>query len=59
MVAGGPGAADVRPLQDAAPRYMLAFDTANEVVSIGVGALDPAAKTITPVATVEVRAHRA
>ncbi|HIR43541.1 MAG TPA: tRNA (adenosine(37)-N6)-threonylcarbamoyltransferase complex transferase subunit TsaD [Candidatus Aphodovivens avicola] len=38
---------------------MLAFDTANEVVSIGVGALDPAAKTITPVATVEVRAHRA
>ena len=59
MVAGGPGAADVRPLQDAAPRYMLAFDTANEVVSIGVGALDPAAKTITPVATVEVRSHRA
>ena len=59
MVAGGPGAADVRPLQDAAPRYILAFDTANEVVSIGVGALDPAAKTITPVATVEVRAHRA
>ena len=59
MVAGGPGAADVRPLQDAAPRYMLAFDTANEVVSIGVGALDSAAKTITPVATVEVRAHRA
>ena len=59
MVAGGPGVADVRPLQDAAPRYMLAFDTANEVVSIGVGALDPAAKTITPVATVEVRAHRA
>ena len=59
MVAGGPGAADVRPLQDAAPRYMLAFDTANEVVSIGVGALDPAAKTITPVATAEVRAHRA
>ena len=49
----------MRPLQDAAPRYMLAFDTANEVVSIGVGALDPAAKTITPVATVEVRAHRA
>ena len=59
MVAWGPGAADVRPLQDAAPRYMLAFDTANEVVSVGVGALDPAAKTITPVATVEVRAHRA
>ena len=59
MVAGGPGVADVRPLQDAAPRYMLAFDTANEVVSIGVGALDPAAKTITPVATAEVRAHRA
>lgn len=59
MVAGGPGAADVRPLQGAAPRYMLAFDTANEVVSIGVGALDPVAKTITPVAAAEVRAHRA
>ena len=42
-----------------ATRYMLAFDTANEVISIGVGALHPESKTIEPVASVEVRAHRA
>ena len=39
--------------------YVLAFDTANEVISIGLGALDPASRTIEPVATTEVRAHRA
>ncbi len=42
-----------------AARYVLAFDTANEVISIGVGALHPESKTIDPVATAEVRAHRA
>ena len=42
-----------------ATRYVLAFDTANEVISIGLGALDPASRTIEPVATTEVRAHRA
>ena len=42
-----------------AARYVLAFDTANEVISIGLGALDPASRTIEPVATTEVRAHRA
>ena len=42
-----------------ATRYVLAFDTANEVISIGVGALHPDSKTIESVASVEVRAHRA
>ena len=42
-----------------ATRYVLAFDTANEVISIGVGALHPESKTIESVASVEVRAHRA
>ena len=42
-----------------ATRYVLAFDTANEVISIGVGALHPESETIESVASVEVRAHRA
>ena len=42
-----------------ATHYVLAFDTANEVISIGVGALHPESKTIESVASVEVRAHRA
>ena len=42
-----------------AARYVLAFDTANEVISIGVGALCPDSKTIESVASVEVRVHRA
>ena len=42
-----------------ATRYVVAFDTANEVISIGVGALHPESKTIESVASVEVRAHRA
>ena len=42
-----------------AARYVLAFDTANEVISIGLGALHPESKTIESVASVEVRAHRA
>ena len=42
-----------------ATRCVLAFDTANEVISIGLGALHPESKTIESVASVEVRAHRA
>ncbi|WP_241157222.1 tRNA (adenosine(37)-N6)-threonylcarbamoyltransferase complex transferase subunit TsaD [Adlercreutzia sp. ZJ242] len=38
---------------------MLAFDTANEVISIGVGALDAAARSVALVAAVEVAARRA
>ena len=40
-------------------RYALAFDTANEVIAIGVGALDAASRTIELVAQRRVRAHRA
>ncbi len=39
--------------------YVLAFDTANEVVAIGVGKLDAQAQAVRPVASLEVAAHRA
>ena len=39
--------------------YVLAFDTANEVIAIGVGLIDSAAKRISRVASVEVEARRA
>ena len=39
--------------------YALAFDTANEVVAIGVGKLDAQAQAVLPVASLEVAAHRA
>ena len=39
--------------------YALAFDTANEVISIGLGRLNAAACAVEPVAAVEVAAHRA
>ncbi len=39
--------------------YVLAFDTANEVIAIGVGQLVAANRLVEPVATVEVEAHRA
>ena len=45
--------------QRGAARCVLAFDTANEVISIGVGALHPETKTIEIVASAEVRVHRA
>lgn len=38
---------------------MLAFDTANEVIAIGLGRLDAAARSIACVASVEVEARRA
>ncbi len=40
-------------------RYVLAFDTANEVIAIGVGELDAAARTVRAVACDKVAAHRA
>lgn len=40
-------------------RYVLAFDTANEVIAIGVGALRPETRTVEIVASVEVEARRA
>ena len=39
--------------------YVLAFDTANEVIAIGIGLIDSAAKRISCVASVEVEARRA
>lgn len=39
-------------------RFVLAFDTANEVVAIGVGALDEATRTVMPVITQQIPAHR-
>ncbi|HIT51355.1 MAG TPA: tRNA (adenosine(37)-N6)-threonylcarbamoyltransferase complex transferase subunit TsaD [Candidatus Aveggerthella excrementigallinarum] len=38
---------------------VLAFDTANEVIAIGVGELDEASRTVRPLAHEEVAAHRA
>lgn len=40
-------------------RFVLAFDTANEVIAIGLGRLDEEACAVEPVATCQVRAHRA
>ncbi len=42
-----------------AKRYVLAFDTANEVIAVGLGELDGPLQTVVPVATVEVEARRA
>ncbi len=42
-----------------AASYVLAFDTANEVVALGVGKLDEAGRGVEVVATREIRAHRA
>lgn len=55
--AAWPGEVAARPVEGA--RYVLAFDTANEVVAIGLGLLDEAARAVVPVATRQVRAHRA
>lgn len=48
-------------LEDASERarYVLAFDTANEVIAIGVGVLRPESRTVELVASVEVEARRA
>ena len=39
--------------------FVLAFDTANEVVAIGVGALDAGSRSVEPAAAVAVEARRA
>ena len=43
----------------ARPRYALAFDTANEVIAIGLGALHGESRTVEVVACAEASAHRA
>lgn len=44
---------------DGMKSYVLAFDTANEVVAVGVGLLDAASKRVELRASVEIDAHRA
>ncbi len=44
---------------DKEPAYALAFDTANEVVAVGLGKLDAASCGINLAASLEVEAHRA
>ena len=44
---------------DREPAYALTFDTANEVVAVGLGKLDAASCCIELVASLEVEAHRA
>lgn len=46
-------------MDDATPSYVLAFDTANEVIAIGLGKLDVAGRSIGLVAAAEVEARRA
>jgi N6-L-threonylcarbamoyladenine synthase/protein kinase Bud32 len=38
---------------------ILAFDTANEVIALGLGALDPATRTVTCAESLRIPAHRA
>ena len=45
--------------QGARARYVLAFDTANEVIAIGLGALHGESRTGEVVACAEASAHRA
>ena len=45
--------------QGARVRYVLAFDTANEVIAIGLGALHGESRTVEVVACAEASAHRA
>ena len=49
----------VESFDDMKPAYALAFDTANEVVAIGLGKLDVASRSVELVASLEVEAHRA
>ena len=46
-------------MEPIASPLVLAFDTANEVIAIGLGRLDAAARSVAPVATAEVEARRA
>lgn len=46
------------PMSTSDPQYILAFDTANEVVAVGVGLLDEQARGIELVASCEIEARR-
>ena len=47
------------PAPDAMRDIVLAFDTSNEVIAIGLGRLLPGQKTVEPIASRELPAHRA
>ena len=51
----------ILPLDAPGPdgRFVLAFDTANEIVALALGVLDEAERRVRPVATREIAAHRA
>lgn len=51
-------AADV-PSSQVGKRFALAFDTANEVIAVGIGRLDASKRAVIDVASREVAAHRA
>lgn len=52
-------AAAPKACPDAGARYVLALDTANEVVALGVGKLSGDVRRVSIIATREIRAHRA
>ena len=52
------GSSDATTAFDAQRRYVLAFDTANEVIALGVGELCVESRTVCGVASVEASAHR-
>lgn len=58
-----PGGVPSRTHDDAFPdgqqRYVVAFDTANEVIAVGLGVLHAEERRVQMVASVEVAAHRA
>jgi N6-L-threonylcarbamoyladenine synthase/protein kinase Bud32 len=47
------------PSQQSASNYLLAFDTANEVIAIGLGILHPDSRTVECAASCCIEAHRA
>ena len=53
-----PSTPDARE-NDGARDVVLAFDTSNEVIAIGLGRLDAQTRTVEPIATRELPAHRA
>ena len=54
-----PAAKGYVAIRPEAGSVVLAFDTANEIVAIGVGVLDEPTRSVHPLATQEVYAHRA
>lgn len=50
---------DVNTMSEPTHSYILAFDTANEVIAIGLGVADEADRSISAVSSVEVEARRA